>query len=84
MACGLPRGQSFWLWVGPVAAVVISLLALFVGTGLLAVAGALNLGQTTDAAVLRWIGTAGAVLFYPGLAGFVLWLLSLLFSRSND
>ncbi|KAA6426939.1 MAG: hypothetical protein FRX49_03263 [Trebouxia sp. A1-2] len=28
MECGSPPGQSFWLWVGPVKAVVISLLAL--------------------------------------------------------
>jgi len=28
MACGLPPDQSFWLWVGPVVAVVILLLAL--------------------------------------------------------
>lgn len=63
---------------------VVSLIALFVGTVLIVAAGTLSLGNDADATILRRLGIIGGVLFYPGLAGFFLWLLSLLFRRSND
>ena len=63
---------------------VVSLAALFMGTCLIATAASMSMGQMASDVLVDRIGSAGAYLFYPGMAGFVISLLVLLFCEEKD